>query len=560
MVVPTVSCGAFLRVFRNVFSQFVVFNKKQHAPCKILFVPRLEELNLRFVEVIFVDHSVRGEYWDVNKEELLVARDRMGVKGIYYALEKGTLYLASEIRPILAANAFAREIDPVSLNLFLRYRYTPAPLTIFKGIKKLVSGTYLKVKAGRTEVIRYDNFTPMPFEPMPSIDEAQEQLLALYRQAVKRQIRSDVPLGLLLSGGIDSGLLLGLMNENGDDWNTYTVGFGAGTRNDELDDAAETARVLGAPNTGILLERDAYEEAMASMISNVEEPIATQSVVPLYYVCQRAREDVKVALCGQGPDELFGGYKRHLGLRYGGYWRALPSWIRDPMRSVLSAMPRNDDIRRALYSLDVSDRNKRFQQVFSIMRGDQIDSLFQDGVLPENAGDQILECWRGILPLIEHTDELGAFNFVEVRSSLPDELLMCADKMSMAHGLELRVPYLDQDVVEYVERLNASFKVRRGSRKYLHRKVCKNYLPDEIVNRKKRGFEVDVDGWFRNSLSKKLDETLLDKSSQMYDLMRYDAVESLVQEHKQGKKNNSKILFSLVVYEEWNRTFLAKGG
>ncbi|MBI5092961.1 MAG: asparagine synthase (glutamine-hydrolyzing) [Candidatus Hydrogenedentes bacterium] len=497
--------------------------------------------------------------WDKRTEQLLIARDRMGIKLIYYAQDNGTLIFGSEIRPILAALPSPPEMDPVALNLFLRYRYTPSPLTVFKGIRKLAPGTCLIVRNGRIEVERYDTFAPEPFSPMPSMEDAEEQLLALYRQAVKRQLMSDVPLGLLLSGGLDSGLLLGLMKECGASWNTYTVGFGTSFKDDELDDAAETARVLGSPNYAVRLDRETFEASLSKIVAYLEEPVASPSIVPMYHVCQRARQDVKVALCGQGPDELFAGYRRHLGVRYGAYWRSLPEWVRTPARGALGMLPRNDAIRRALYSLDVPDRLQRYQQVFSIMRGDVIDGLFQKDALPAGAGDEILDCWADYAPLMRHTDELGGFNFLEVRSSLPDELLMYADKLSMAHSLETRVPYLDQDVVEYAERLDASFKIRGLSRKYLHRRVCRKYLPEAIVNRKKKGFAVNVvDDWFRGSISGKLEETLLDPQSRMYAYMEPGAIRGLVRQHLDGQKDNHKILFSLVMLEEWMRNFASK--
>jgi asparagine synthase (glutamine-hydrolysing) len=149
-------------------------------------------------------------------------------------------------------------------------------------------------------------------------------------------------------------------------------------------------------------------------------------------------------------------------------------------------LPNNESLKRGVYSLDISDKMKRYQQVFSIMPGDSIDGLFKEGMLPADSGDSILKCWGDLKPYIDDSDELGGFQFLEIRSSLPDELLMYADKLSMAHSIEVRVPYLDREVVEYVQRLNADFKVRYGLRKWLHRQVCKNYLPSAIVNRKKR--------------------------------------------------------------------------
>src|SRR6202051_4909464 len=178
-------------------------------------------------------------------------------------------------------------------------------------------------------------FSPTPFARPKSPGEAKEELLELYKRAIKRQLISDVPVGLLLSGGIDYGLLLALMNLNGQGWPTYTGGYGATYGDHELADAADTARIRGSQHTSVTLTRPVFEEALPKIVASLEEPVATSSIVPMYFVCERAREDVKVALVGQGPDELFGGYRRHLGVRYGRLWARLPSWMRAPLSSTL---------------------------------------------------------------------------------------------------------------------------------------------------------------------------------------------------------------------------------
>jgi asparagine synthase (glutamine-hydrolysing) len=197
---------------------------------------------------------------------------------------------------------------------------------------------------------------------------------------------------------------------------------------------------------------------------------------------------------------------------------------------------------------------RRYQNILSLLPGDNIDALFQDGLLGRDAGDKILECWQDLAPLMAETDELGGFQFVELRSTLPDELLMYADKLSMAHGLEVRVPYLDKEIVEYAERLPANFKVRNGSQKWLHRRVCQALLPASILKRKKRGFAVNVvDDWFRGAASKKMKEILLDTESQIYNYLCLPAVQEIFKQHQSGQNDNHKILFSLVVFEEWLR-------
>jgi len=492
--------------------------------------------------------------WDVRPKRLVLARDPFGIKLLYYRIDKDRLYFGSEMRAVRSAMVDRAEMDPIAVNLFLRHRYTPAPYTIITGIRKLAAGTKLTVQNGSYEVSRWYRFRPTPFTPPKKPKQAAEELLDIYNRAVRRQLVSDVPVGLLLSGGIDSGLLLALMNQNGWGWPTYTVGYGSSFSDDELADGQETARILGSKHTPVTITRSIFEATLPKIVDSLEEPVATSSIVPMYFVCERARQDVKVALVGQGPDELFGGYRRHLGVRYSGAWSRLPAWMRAPVASAISALPRNETLKRGAYSVGVPDRMHRYQNVLSLLPGEQVDNLFQDGLLGLNSGDTILRCWNDMTDLMTETDELGGLQFLEVRSTLPDELLMYADKLSMAHSLELRVPFVDKEIVEYVERLPANLKVRNGSGKWLHRQVCRNYLPAPVLRRRKRGFACNVvDDWFRSSIESRMVDTLLDGSSRIYQYLQPNAVRKLFDQHASGRHDNHKVLFSLVVLEQWLR-------
>jgi asparagine synthase (glutamine-hydrolysing) len=493
--------------------------------------------------------------WDVARRRLVVARDPMGIKLVYYSLRDGVLSFGSEIRPVRAAQGGGAGVDLDAIALFLRYRYTPAPRTMFEGISKLAAGEKLVVEDGRVTVSRYYDYEPRPLVPQPSVEEAGERLLQLYREAIKRHLISDVPLGLLLSGGMDSSLLLSLMSELGGKWPTFTVGYGSSFADDELEDAARTARFYGTEHHPVLISQDVFEQSLPKIVDVLEEPVASSSIVPMYFVCGKAREVVKVALIGQGPDELFGGYTRHLGVHYGAAWRGLPAWARGLGAGVASLFPRNDSFRRGLYSLAEHDQLRRFQKVFSIVPGSAIDGLFRRELQPQGASSAAKGCWEEFREPMSRLDELNAFQLLELRSSLPDELLMYGDKLSMIHSLEVRVPYLDRELVEHVQQLGSQFKIRNGVRKWLHRRVGRSLLPSEVLRRKKRGFAVNVvDDWFKQSMKGRIREYLADEKALIYRYLNPQVVQELLRVHSSGGADHHKVLFSIVVLEQWLRT------
>jgi asparagine synthase (glutamine-hydrolysing) len=500
--------------------------------------------------------------WDAERRRLVVARDAMGIKLVYYTNTGGRLTFGSEIRAVIAANDQVRPpVDPVALSRFLQFRYTPSPSTIFEGIRKLAPGTMLIAENGECREQTWYQYTPVPFAHEKEDDEAAHELLDLYKGAVKRHLLSDVPVGILLSGGLDSGLLLALMNEHGADWPAYTVGYGESFQDDELVDAAQTAAILGARHIPVRLDREEFERTLPMIVQCLEEPIASSSIVPMYLVCKRAREDVKVALIGQGPDELFGGYRRHFGLHYGKSWRSLHPALRHVIGAAVNCLPRSESAKRGVYSLGIEDRLSRYQHVFSLVPAETITGLFHDGMLPAGHEEAGVDYWADLLPQMEHLDDLGGLQHLELRSSLPDELLMFGDKLSMAHGLEVRVPYLDRTVVEFAQRLDAGMKIRNGNGKWLHRRVARQFLPPSILGRKKRGFAVNVvDEWFHSSLDGVLSDLLLDRGSLMFDLLRVEPVHRLLESHRSGKEDNHKLLFSLAMFEQWLRGLAAGAG
>lgn len=498
--------------------------------------------------------------WDGAARRLVVARDRFGIKGVYFADDEDGIVFGSEMRAVLRGLAARPGVDPGAMRLFLKYRYFPAPTTPLAGVRKLAAGTCLVVDAAGERLVRWYAGPPRTGDERDAagaglrIEEAEEELARLYRKAVKSQLVSDVPVGLLLSGGVDSALLLALMSREGQGWNTYTVGFGDGYADDELGFARASAAAFCSKHESVLLSRPDFEAALPRVVSCLEEPVATASIVPMFAVCAKAREGVKVALVGQGPDEIWGGYARHLGLRYSAAWRALPSGLRGAAGALATRLSPSETIRRGLAALGEVKRSLRYEKAFSLATEEESSALFREDAGGGDPTEAMLSLWTDLDPWISGLDEVGAFQFLETRFSLPDELLMYTDKMSMAHSIELRVPYLDKAVVEFSESLPDSLKIRRGKRKYLHKRVAARMLPKEIVNRKKRAFSSNVvDSWFRDSADGRFAEELDDPEARIYAFLDRRAVGVLLAEHRNGRRDNHKLLFSVLVLEEWLR-------
>lgn len=493
--------------------------------------------------------------WDGPERRLVVARDRFGIKGVYYSIDEDGLVFASEMRAVLIGLERRPSVDLTAVKLFLKYRYAPSPHTALEGIRKLAAGTCLVIDEGGERLIRWYRKGAGPDGARRDEKELEEELTRLYRNAIRSHLVSDVPVGLLLSGGVDSSLLLALMNECGKGWNTYTVGFGESFSDDELAYAKRTAAFFGSTHKSVLLSRGDFQDLLPEVVSCLEEPITTASIISMYAVCRAAKEGIKVALVGQGPDELWGGYARHLGLRYGGAWRRLPPRVRKLAGGGLRWAAPSETIRRGLDSLGRPDRILRYDEIFSLAPEGEISRLFKDGTAPIEAGEANRECWRDLLGDIGPMDELGGFQLLETRYSLPDELLMYSDKLSMAHSIELRVPYLDRDIVEFAESIPQELKIKGGSRKYLHRKVAAAFVPREIIGRKKRAFaSTIVDGWFRDSAEDKFSDYIKDPQSAIYAFLSHAAINSMLAEHRRGARDNHKLLFSVVVLEEWLRS------
>lgn len=496
--------------------------------------------------------------WDSRDRRLLLARDHFGVKPLYYFDDGERLTWASEIKALLVDPRVPRQVDMEALDLYLTFRFVPSPRTMFAQILKLAPG-HMLIKDDRE--CRIECYFPSDAPPTERLSDRgwiallQERL----EEAVRRQMMSDVPIGALLSGGIDSGAVVAIMSQISDrPVHTFTVGFTGNDGVNELDEARRTAALFSTVHEEVLLTRTDYQQLLQKVVRHLDEPIATTSALAMYSVCNLAREHVKVVLTGQGADEPSAGYPRHIGEYYGSLYRRLPIGIREHLLGyVVERLPRNEQIKRAVRSMGSPDVTERFAKVYAVFSESMKDALWRPEMTTTGRFHrvcQVIDYWR---KGVEGLDPLVQMTHVDARLSLSDDLLLYGDKMSMAASVEARVPFLDVDYMRVAEALPSSLRIRGKNHKYLHKRAVAKWLPPEVINRRKRGFETPVDSWFRAELSGYVRNMLLAKKSACTLYFRPAAIDMLIREHVAGKQDHRRQLFSLLMFELWHREFIS---
>jgi asparagine synthase (glutamine-hydrolysing) len=492
--------------------------------------------------------------WDAKQHRLLLARDHLGVKPLYYYDDGRRLLFASEIKAILQDESVPRELDPQALAVFLAFGYVPSPRTLFKGIRKLAPGHRLIAGEHGVHTERYWKYTPQ-IRTGISEAEALDGYAERLRRAVERQMVSDVPVGCMLSGGVDSGLVLAIMRElTSDPVKTFSVGFRERGDWNELDDAAETARLFNAEHHPLEISARDYVGFFAESFWYLEEPVLSQSTFAFYYLSKLAREHVKVVLTGQGADEPLAGYERYRGEKLAGSL----GWLAGSgiSRGVVSALPRAEKLRRAARSLAERDPVTRFAQIHALFPAADRDRLLLPEIAHDLAGFDALEPLRSLQHDVTHLDGLAQLLYIDTRMSLPDDLLLYGDKMSMANSLEARVPLLDPELVEYIESLPVSLKLRGMTGKYIHKRAAERWLPQSVIRRRKKGFATPVDEWFQRSLDGFVRDTLLADGAACGDYFDRGFIKQLLDEHRERRRDHRRRIFALLSFELWHRRFL----
>lgn len=501
--------------------------------------------------------------WDGRKNELFLVRDRLGIKPLFYGLFGDTFLFGSEIKAIVEHPAAQRELDTEALDLYLSLNYTPAPMTMLRGIRQVEPGQWLRVKAGSRD-LQLVNYWDVDYSRKSdlSFEEAQEKFDSLLHAAVERRLMADVPLGAFLSGGLDSSAVVACMKTTATgDVKTFSMGFGESSYN-EAPYAREVATHLNTQHYERTVTPD-LAAILPKIVWHGEDPLADSSMIPVYYLSQMTREQVTVALAGDGADEILAGYPTYIATQ----WARMAEFIPRPVvetavQPVLNLLPVSDAkvSRREKLQRFANGIGHGWQNAHAVWRQIHSESekrqVLATGVL--NGHNRVFETYSRYYERCHSDDMLDKLLYVDTRFYLPNDMLAKVDRMSMAHGLETRVPFLDYTIVEFAASLPSEFKLRRGVGKYILRETMKNRLPQTTLTRQKAGFNIPVAKWLREELRDLMTDTLSAKNLTEVGIWQPVNIQKMVADHLQRKRDNGHQLWGLLTFMLWWQQFMEK--
>jgi asparagine synthase (glutamine-hydrolysing) len=496
--------------------------------------------------------------WDRTKRQLLLARDRAGKKPVYYCLIGGRLVFSSEMASLLEHPEINRDIDPIALDNYFALGYVPAPLTIFKQVRQLEPGHFLLWKSGRAETARYWRLQPRRSDGR-SEQEAAGELLSLLRDAVRIRLHSDVPFGALLSGGVDSGLVVGLMSQFMDrPVQTFTVGF-SDQALDESRDAAAVAKHFGTEHHTLVAEPHSMIELVNKIIAHCGEPFADSSAIPTYLVSEMARKHVTMALSGDGGDEVFGGYNSYRYHAVAEKYRKVPAPLRAVLRSAAGKLNGSIGNLGKRVQRFVQETELPVEQAWLHSRSIFTDTELSQLYTSEFAAQTQIE-QRGfqIFQSFDHFRPAGMapalLNYVDYETYLPGDILVKVDRMSMANSLELRAPLLDYRIAEFAAGLPREWKWNATEGKLILKRAAQPVLPSSVLTRRKQGFVAPISSWLRGELNPFVRQVI--GSSRAGHVIRLDYCQQLLERHERGEFGGlDRKLWSVLCYLLWHEKF-----
>ena len=498
--------------------------------------------------------------WDARRRRLLIGRDRLGVKPLYVLQDARRLAFATEAKALLTLPGVRAEIDRDALAEYLHLGYVPAPMSMFRGIRKLPPATLLSVEDGRVREWRYWRL-PAQVEHGVAEGEWVDRIRDGIDRAVHAQMVSDVPIGAFLSGGVDSSGVVAAMARHSDrPIRTYAIGFEGGEAErlyNELPYARQVAERFGTEHHEIVVKPDVVG-LLPRLIWHLDEPIADSAFITTYLVSEFARRDVKVILSGVGGDELFGGYRRYLGGHYADRYRTLPGWARRIASATAARLPADRHhkwlnvarLAKGFIASAEMDADARYRSYLQVIARDRVAGLLLSA--PAGGDDRLADAFAAA----GHADELNRLFAVDAETQLPDDLLMLTDKMSMAVSLECRVPLLDHELVELAARIPGPMKVKGGRLKHLMKEALASQLPPDILDRAKRGFGTPIGAWLKRELLGVVRSLLSSETVAARGLLRPEQVAAMVADHEANRVDGTDALLSLLNLEVWCRIYL----
>lgn len=502
--------------------------------------------------------------WDNRKQKLFVARDRLGIKPLFYAWLDGNFYFASEMKGILQFQEFPRDLDLDALAAYFCLSYIPAPMTIFKHIRKLEPGHFITIENNKITIEKYWD---LYFDPNTSrsMQSTIDTFMGKLGETVEKHMISDVPLGAFLSGGIDSGAIVALMSKATTlPVNTTSIGFGgeAGGYLDERGYARQVALRYGAKHSEFTVNPK-IDAIIDEIVKSFDEPFADHSTIPSYYLCQKTRENVTVALSGLGGDELFGGYERYLGFKLSALYRRVPIFLRrNFINQLVEKIPERADghytvnhLKRFVRSANLpqDDMYYNFTNMFHKIDAGELfanGDLFRQGLIKSK--EMIVKHFNAE----NAEDPLDRVFYCDIKTYLPEDILACTDRISMRHSLEVRVPFLDHELMEYCATIPSEMKIKLWHKKYIFKKAVDSLLPREVINHRKQGFVGPMTQWLRTDLKEYASSVLNPSALEKHGLFNVDTVSRILGEHFNRVEIHDKLIWSLIVFQRWFENYV----
>ena len=499
--------------------------------------------------------------WDGPSRSLLLARDRVGIKPLFYCdTGKGELLFSSEPKALLASPKVSRDMDLQGLDAYFAYGYIPAPLSIYRSIRKLPAGHVMKIRRSGSSIRKYWDlyFRPERGKPESYFAGKFEEI---FSEAVKMRLISEVPLGAFLSGGIDSGLVVAYMAEAMNDrLHTFSVGFSGnvGGYLDERPYARMVAERYRCEHRELLLE-PRVETILDDIVESFDEPFADDSVIPSYYICETSSRDLTVALTGLGGDELFAGYERHLGFRISLLYDYLPSALsKGILAPIIEVLP---ELKNGHYTVNHLKRfvrashlplPERYARYMTMLNPDERARLYQPDIaeaIDYRATEELMTAYFRADD--NALDPLDKMFYQDIKTYLPEDILTLTDRIGMRHSMELRVPFTDHVLIEMCATIPAEMKMKRMQKKALLKSIAAAKLPRPVLAHRKQGFASPMAQWLKTDLKSCSDDLLLSETKNNSDILRKSEIREMIADHMRGRELNDKRIFALIMFQKW---------